>query len=74
MDNWPRRANVINTVHLACVRVYAKHAPIGARRWIPAVAAGLPQDLEFRTRGQLAIDIAAEVLAEGTQFDFFCGD
>ena len=31
-------------------------------------------DLEFRTKGQLAIDIAAEALADGIRFDFFCGD
>ena len=35
---------------------------------------GLPPDLEFRTKGQLAIDIAAEALADGISFDFFCGD
>ncbi len=35
---------------------------------------GLPLDLEFRTKGQLAIDIAAETLADGLIFDFFCGD
>ena len=28
----------------------------------------------FRTKGQLAIDIAAEVLADGIAVDFFCGD
>jgi SRSO17 transposase len=35
---------------------------------------GLPLDLAFRTKGQLAIDIAAEALADGIRFDFFCGD
>jgi hypothetical protein len=30
--------------------------------------------LPFRTKGQLAIDIAAEALADGITFDFFCGD
>jgi SRSO17 transposase len=76
-------ANGINTVHLAYVREYAGHALIGARQWIPAAqiedpaksaAMGLPPDLEFRTKGQLAIDIAAEALADGIAFDFFCGD
>jgi SRSO17 transposase len=76
-------ANGINTVHLAYVREHAGHALIGARQWIPAAqiadparsaAMGLPPDLEFRTKGQLAIDIAAEALADGICFDFFCGD
>ena len=35
---------------------------------------GLPLELEFRTKGQLAIDVAAEALADGIRFDFFCGD
>jgi len=76
-------ANGINTVHLAYVREHAGHALIGARQWIPGAqiadparsfAMGLPPDLEFRTKGQLAIDITAEVLADGVCFDFFCGD
>src|SRR6185437_13233129 len=76
-------ANGINTVHLAYVREHAGHALIGARQWIPAAqiadparsaAMGLPPDLEFRTKGQLAIDISAEALADGIAFDFFCGD
>jgi hypothetical protein len=76
-------ANGINTVHLAYVREHAGHALIGARQWIPAAqiadparsaAMGLPPDLEFRTKGQLATDIAAEALDDGICFDFFCGD
>jgi len=76
-------ANGINTVHLAYVREHAGHALIGARQWIPAAqigdparsaAMGLPPDLEFRTKGQLAIDITAGALADGIAFDFFCGD
>ena len=35
---------------------------------------GLPADLEFRTKGQLAIDILAEALADGIRLDFVCGD
>ena len=31
---------------------------------------GLPLDLEFRTKGQLAIDIAAEALADGISVRF----
>jgi SRSO17 transposase len=78
-----RVANGINTVHLAYVREHAGHALIGARQWIPrtqiedpacCLFMGLPADLEFRTKGQLAIDIAADALADGIAFDFFCGD
>jgi hypothetical protein len=76
-------ANGINTVHLAYVREHAGHALIGARQWIPraqiadpvlSLLTGLPPDLVFRTKGQLAIDIAAEVLTDGIAVDFFCGD
>jgi SRSO17 transposase len=76
-------ANGINTVHLAYVREGAGHALIGAREWIPAghigdpaksAVMGLPADLVFRTKGQLAIDILAEALADGVRLDFVCGD
>jgi SRSO17 transposase len=76
-------ANGINTVHLAYVREHAGHALIGARQWIPAaqiddpvrsLVMGLPLDLEFRTKGQLAIDIVTQALGDGIAFDFFCGD
>jgi SRSO17 transposase len=76
-------ANGINTVHLSYVREGTGHALIGAREWVPAehiddpvrsLAMGLPADLVFRTKGQLAIDILAEVFAEGVRLDFLCGD
>ena len=76
-------ANGINTVHLSYVREGTGHALIGAREWIPArqicdpvtsVAMGLPEDLLFRTKGQLAIDILAEAFADGVRLDFVCGD
>ena len=35
---------------------------------------GLPPDLAFRTKGQLAIDILAEAFADGVRLDFACGD
>ena len=78
-----RVANGINTVHLAYVREKTGHALIGARQWIPqehlddpvkSLVMGLPLDLAFRTKGQLAIDIAADAFADGITFDFFCGD
>jgi hypothetical protein len=57
-------ANGINTVCLSYVRDKTGHALAGARQWIPAedikdpvksLVTGLPPDLRFRTRGQLAI-------------------
>ena len=78
-----RVANGINTVHLSYVREQAGHALIGARQWIPAediadpvksLVAGLPLNLRFRTKGQLAIDVLADACADGLAFDFTCGD
>jgi SRSO17 transposase len=75
--------NGINTVHLSYVREKTGHALIGARQWIPAghiadpvksLVMGLPLDLVFRTKGQLAIVIYADALADGIRFDFLCGD
>src|SRR5215472_14139218 len=76
-------ANGINTVHLAYVREGTGHALIGAREWIPAehlkdpaksAVMGLPANLAFRTKGQLAIDILAEAFADGVRLDFVSGD
>ena len=76
-------ANGINTVHLSYVRERAGHALIGARQWIPreqiedpvkSLVMGLPLDLAFRTKGQLAIDISADAAADGIRPDFYCGD
>jgi SRSO17 transposase len=78
-----RVANGINTVHLAYVREGTGHALIGARQWIPrehiedparSLLMGLPLDLEFRTKGQLAIGLAADAAADGIRPDFYCGD
>jgi SRSO17 transposase len=78
-----RVANGINTVHLAYVREGTGHALIGARQWIPrehisdpvtSLVTGLPLDLRFRTKGQLAADICADAYADGISFDFICGD
>jgi SRSO17 transposase len=78
-----RVANGINTVHLSYVRARTGHALIGARQWIPqehiedpvrSLVMGLPLDLEFRTKGQLAIDICAGAYTDGLAFDFACGD
>ena len=78
-----RVANGINTVHLSYVREKTGHALIGARQWIPAedisdpvksLVTGLPLDLRFRTKGQLAVDILGDAYADGLVFDFVCGD
>ena len=78
-----RVANGISTVHLSYVRDKAGHALIGARQWIPrehladpvkSLLMGLPLDLAFRTKGQLAIDVCAAAYAGGIRFDFACGD
>jgi SRSO17 transposase len=78
-----RVANGINTVHLAYVREGTGHALIGARQWIPrehiedpvkSLLMGLPLDLGFRTKGQLAIDISTDAAADGIRPDFYCGD
>jgi hypothetical protein len=75
--------NGINTVHLSYIRERTGHALIGARQWIPAghiddpvksLVMGLPADLVFRTKGQLAIDVCADAFADGIWFDFMCGD
>jgi SRSO17 transposase len=78
-----RVANGINTVHVSLIRERTGHALIGARQWIArehiedpvkSLAMGLPPDLEFRTKGQLAMDICADCRAGGLEFDFACGD
>ena len=76
-------ANGIVTVHLSYVRERTGHALIGARQWIPAehigdpvcsLVMGLPDDLVFATKGELAIGICAEAFAGGVRLDFVCGD
>ncbi|MGW3473744.1 IS701 family transposase, partial [Saccharopolyspora sp. NPDC000995] len=78
-----RVENGINTVHLSYVREGTGHALIGFRQWIPeehltdpvrALRMGLPADLTFRTKGQLAIDICTTATTDGTRPDFYCGD
>ena len=78
-----RVANGINTVHLSYVREKTGHALAGARQWIPAedirdpvksLVTGLPLNLRFRTKGELAIDILTDAYGDGLSFDFVCGD
>ena len=75
-------ANGITMVHLSYVRERTGHALIGARQWIPQEhisdpvkqrAMGLPDDLVFRTKGELATGMCTEAFADGAAFDFVCG-
>jgi SRSO17 transposase len=75
--------NGINTVHLAYVRGGGGHALIASRQWIPVeqiadpvavLTTGLPLDLQFRTKGELAIDLLTDAYADGVSFDFIAGD
>ncbi|MFG6202263.1 IS701 family transposase [Nonomuraea sp. JJY05] len=75
--------NGINTVHLAYVRAGTGHALIGARQWIPAeqicdpvkaITTGLPTNLAFATKGELAIGLLRDAYADGVRLDFVAGD
>lgn len=75
--------NGINTVYLAYVRAGAGHTLIGARQWIPAeqvsdpvtaITTGLPLELAFATKGELAIDLLGEAYADDVRVDFVAGD
>jgi len=76
-------ANGNGTVHLSYVREGTGHALIGARQWVPreqiadpvrSLVMGLPLDLAFRTKGQLAVDLSTDAAADGIRPDFYCGD
>jgi hypothetical protein len=41
---------------------------------VRSLVTGLPLDLRFRTKGQLAIDVLDGAYADGLAFDFICGD
>jgi len=78
-----RVANGINTVHLSYVRQHRGHGLIGFRQWIPreqiedpAVRErmGLPDELVFAAKGQLAVQILAGARADGMVTGFVCGD
>ena len=72
-----------NTVHLSYIREKTGHALAGFRQWVPeeqvkdaaaCVRMALPLDLEFLTKGRLAIEILKEARADGLIFDYICGD
>lgn len=77
-----RVANGVNTVHCS----YATpggHALIGARIYLPVeqlddrarrAAMGIPAEVVFRTKPQLAIDITTDAISEGVMPPWCAGD
>jgi SRSO17 transposase len=77
-----RVANGINVVY-ASYAAPAGHAVIAARLYVPADwagdpqrrrAAGVPDDLEFKTKPRLAIEMVGEAIAEGSCPPWVTGD
>jgi hypothetical protein len=77
-----RVANGVNTVHCSYATV-GGHALIGARIYVPAeqfddqdrrTVMGVPADVVFRTKPQLAIDITTDAIAEGVMPPWCAGD
>jgi SRSO17 transposase len=77
-----RVANGVNTVHCSYATT-GGHALVGARIYIPVeqlddqtrrTAMGIPADVVFRTKPQLAIDITADAIAEGVMPPWCAGD
>ena len=75
--------NGINTVHAAWIREGTGQVLAGFRQWIPeehikdpvkSLVTALPLDLVFRTKGELAIGIVDDAVADGLVPDFVCGD
>lgn len=77
-----RVANGVNTVHCSYATT-GGHALVGARIYIPAeqlddqarrAALGIPADVVFRTKAQLAIDITTDMIADHTMPPWCAGD
>src|SRR5262249_56188451 len=77
-----RVANGINVVY-ASYAAPSGHAVIGARLYVPRdwaddsgrrAAAGIPEDLEFKTKPHLAAEMIKQVLAEGRCPPWVTGD
>jgi SRSO17 transposase len=75
--------NGINTVHAAWIREGTGQVLAGFRQWIPeehikdpvkSLVTALPLDLVFKTKGELAIGIFDDAVADGLVPDFVCGD
>jgi SRSO17 transposase len=78
-----RVANGINTVHMSYNIEKTGHALINACEWIPeehiaderiAARTGLPSELTFKTKGQLAAEMLEQVHAEDHRADYLVGD
>jgi SRSO17 transposase len=74
-----RVANGINTVYMTYARQKVGHALIGARQWIPKEqiedpTMGLPDDLSFATKGQIAAGLVRDAHSDGIAADFVAGD
>jgi SRSO17 transposase len=77
-----RVENGVNTVYCTYAG-YRGHALAGARIWVPAeqlgdearrAELGIPRDVEFTTKPQLARDIVADMVADHTMPPWFAGD
>jgi len=76
-------ANGINTVHAAWIREGTGQVLAGFRQRIPeehikdpvkSLVTALPLDLAFKTKGELAIGIVDDAVADGLVPGFVCGD
>jgi SRSO17 transposase len=77
-----RIANGVNTVYCSCATP-GGHALVGARIWVPEdqlsdtdrrAALGIPADVVFTTKPQLAHDILADMIADQTMPPWVAGD
>lgn len=77
-----RVANGVNTVYCSYATL-GGHALVGARIYVPAEqiadvehrsALGIPDDVEFKTKSQLAQDILADMIADATIPPWIAGD
>jgi SRSO17 transposase len=77
-----RVANGVNTVYCSYATA-GGHALVGARIWLPAeqladpdrrAALGIGDEVEFRTKPQLAQDILTEMIADATMPPWAAGD
>jgi SRSO17 transposase len=75
--------NGINIVHAAWIREGTGQVLAGFRQWSPeehvmdpvrSLVTALPPDLAFKTKGELAIGIFDDAIADGLVPDFVCGD
>lgn len=77
-----RIANGVNAVYCSYATA-GGHALVGARIYVPAdqlddherrVAVGIPDDIEFKTKPELAVDICRDMVADATMPPWAAGD